>query len=117
MKSPYGTKLDALGRIRGVAGAMVVGESDGLVVDAILQDGTRGDVVAALVASLYRRARLASGAAGPGSSGFLQLDAEEGRICAAGIGKDDLVLIAIAESRANVGMIRMEMLREAKEPV
>jgi predicted regulator of Ras-like GTPase activity (Roadblock/LC7/MglB family) len=115
MKSPFGARLEALGRIRGVSGAMVVGESDGLVIDAILQEGTRGDVVAALAASLYRRARLAVGAAGLGSSGFLQLDAEEGRICAAGIGDGDLVLVALAETRANIGLIRMEMLRDPGE--
>jgi predicted regulator of Ras-like GTPase activity (Roadblock/LC7/MglB family) len=111
MKSPFASKLENLGRIRGVVGALVVGESDGLVVDANLQQGARAEVIAALAASLYRRARLASGAAGLGSSGFLQLDAENGRICAAGMG--DLVLVTIAEARANVGMIRMEMLREA----
>ena len=114
MRSQFAGKLDTLGRIRGVSGAMVVGESDGLVIDAILQEGTRGDVVAALAASLYRRARLAAGAAGLGSSGFMQLDAEQGRICAAGIGSGDPVLVAIPEPRANVGLIRTEMLREAK---
>jgi predicted regulator of Ras-like GTPase activity (Roadblock/LC7/MglB family) len=90
---------------------MIVGESDGLVVDANLQEGTRGDVIAALAASLYRRARLASAAAGLGARGFFQLDAEQGRICAAAIGDADLLIVAIAEARANIGQIRMEMLR------
>ena len=111
MNSPFTQKLEALGRIRGVLGAMVVGESDGLVVDAILQGGVRGEIIAALAASLYRRARLATGAAGLGSSGFLTLDAEQGRVCAAGAG--DLVIVVIAESAANVGLIRIEMLRDS----
>jgi predicted regulator of Ras-like GTPase activity (Roadblock/LC7/MglB family) len=115
VKSPFSGKLDALSRIRGVQGALVAGESDGLVVDAVLQAGVRGEVIAALAASLYRRARLAAGAAGLGSSGFLTLDADEGRICAAGTG--DLVIVVVAEPRANVGMIRMEMLRDTQSVV
>ena len=109
MKTPFSPRLEALSRIRGVVGALVVGESDGLVVDAVLQSNVRGEVVAALAASLYRRTRLAAKAAGLGTSGFLQLDAEQGRICATGV--NDLVLVTIAESHANAGMIRSEMMR------
>jgi predicted regulator of Ras-like GTPase activity (Roadblock/LC7/MglB family) len=88
---------------------MIVGESDGLVVDAVLQSGVKGEVVAALGASLYRKSRLAGEAAGFGATSFLQLDAENGRLCAAGQG--DLVLVAVAESQANAGLIRAEMMR------
>ena len=112
MKSQFSQKLESLGRIRGVVGAMIVGESDGLVVDAILQSDIRGEVVAALAASLYRRARLAATEAGLGSRGFLQLDAEHGRVCAAGMG--ELVLVTIAETHANAGLIRSEMLRNVE---
>jgi predicted regulator of Ras-like GTPase activity (Roadblock/LC7/MglB family) len=88
---------------------MVVGESDGLVIDAILQPQLQGDVVAALAASLYRRARLAMQAANLGSSGYMQLDAERGRLSV--VGMHDLVIVAVAESHANAGLIRSEMLR------
>ena len=109
MTSPFAAVLGALVKQRGVLGSMVVSENDGIIIDSYLQLGVRGNVVAALAASLYRKARLSSAAAGFGDAGFLQLEAEEGRVCA--IGRDDLLLVTIAESRANVGLIRVEMLR------
>lgn len=109
MKSPFADVLTGLTRQRGVLGSMMVGESDGLIIDSALQIGVKGAVVAALAASLYRRARLSADAAGVGTATFLQLEAERGRLCA--VGRNDLVLVALAELRANVGMLRIEMLR------
>ena len=107
--SPFTELLDALRRQRGVTAALIVSEADGLVVDSHLSVGMKGDVVAALSASLYRRARLAAQAAGYGETTVLQLEAEQGRICA--VGKHDLVLIAVTELGANIGLVRMEMLK------
>ncbi len=109
MASPFQAVLGSLIRQRGVTGSLIVSERDGIVVDAALQVGMRGDVLAALTASLYRRARLAAGAAGFGETTFLQLEAEAGRVCA--LGRDDLVLVAVCEPGANVGLVRMEMLK------
>lgn len=109
MSTPFSQILGALIRQRGVVGSMVVSEADGIVVDSHLQIGVKGNVVAALAASLYRKARLSSRAAGLGEAAFLTLEAEHGRVCAAG--HDGLVLVTIAESRANVGLIRLEMLK------
>ena len=109
MKSPFAEMLAAITRQRGILGSMVVGESDGLIIDASLQVGVKGPVVAALAASLYRRARMSAAAAGVGTATFLQLEAERGRVCA--VGRNDLVLVALAEPRANLGMLRIEMLR------
>lgn len=109
MRSPFTELLAALTRQRGVLGSMVVSESDGLIVDSALQVGVKGSVIAALAASLYRRARMSADAAGVGTATFLQLEAERGRVCA--VGRGDLVLVALAEPRANVGMLRIEMLR------
>ena len=109
MSSPFSGILGSLIRQRGVLGSLVVDERDGIVVDSNLSVGLRGPVVAALAASLYRKARLSSAAAGLGSAAFLQLEAERGRICAAG--RNDLVIVIVAEPRANIGLIRMEMLR------
>jgi predicted regulator of Ras-like GTPase activity (Roadblock/LC7/MglB family) len=114
MKSNFAGRLEAISGIRGVVGTMVVGESDGLIVDSLVQTAARADVVAALAASLYRRTRLAAGTTGLGSAGFLQLDAEGGRLFASGVPGGDLVIVAVADTRANVGMIRMEMLRGVK---
>lgn len=107
--SPFEAVLSALTRQRGVLGSMVVSEDDGIIVDSNLQIGVKGKVVAALAASLYRKARQSASAAGFGNAGFLQLEAERGHVCAAG--RNDLVIVTVAESRANVGLIRVEMMR------
>jgi len=66
--------------------------------------------VAALAASLYRKARLSGEAARLGAVTFLQLDAERGRVCAVG-GRSDLVLVVVADGTANVGLIRVALLK------
>ena len=109
MTSPFSALLASLIRHRGVTGCMVVGEADGMIVDSSLQIGVNGDAFAALSASLYRKARRAAIAAGFGSTGFFELDAEGGRVCAAG--RNELVIVVVAEARANVGLLRVEMLK------
>jgi predicted regulator of Ras-like GTPase activity (Roadblock/LC7/MglB family) len=110
MSSPFGEILDGLTRQRGVRASLIVSESDGLVVDASLRFGQDGDRVAALAAAMYRKARLSARAARLGAVAFLQLDAERGRICAVG-GRGELVLVVVAEPSANVGLIRVELLK------
>lgn len=109
MATPFGPMLDGLTRQRGVTAALVVSERDGIVVDSNLQIGQSGDRVAALAASLYRKARLSASAAGLGAVSFMQLEAPAGRICAVGGGS--LVLVVVAESSVNVGLVRVELLR------
>ncbi len=109
MSSQFAVVLDSLVRQRGVTGSLVVSEADGIIVDSILQVGIKGPVVAALAASLYRKARLSSSTAGLGEATFCTFEAERGRICAAGRG--DLVLVVVAVSAANFGLIRVEMLK------
>jgi len=108
MTSPFTAPLAGLIRIRGVVGCMVVGGDDGIIVDSNLQIGVDGGAFAALTASLYRKARKAAAAADFGDTAFLELDAELGRVCAAG--RNDLVLVVVAGPRVNVGLIRVEML-------
>lgn len=110
MNTPFGPVLEALTRQRGVRASLVVSESDGLVVDSNLRFGQDGERVAALAASLYRKARLSAGAARLGDVAFLQMDAERGRICAVG-GRGDLVLVVVADPTANVGLIRVALLK------
>ena len=112
MSSPFSPMLEALTRQRGVRASLIVSESDGLVVDSNLRFGQDGDRVAALAASMYRKARLSAAAARLGSVAFLQLDAERGRICAVG-GRGELVIVVVADPAANVGLIRMELLKAA----
>jgi predicted regulator of Ras-like GTPase activity (Roadblock/LC7/MglB family) len=112
VSTPFTKVLDALTRQRGVRASLVVSATDGIAIDSnlqIRQDGTR---VAALAASLYRKARKSATAAGLGGTGFMQLEAESGRLCL--IGGDELVLVVVADRDANVGLIRVEMLRSAE---
>jgi predicted regulator of Ras-like GTPase activity (Roadblock/LC7/MglB family) len=113
MATPFTAMLQTLSRQRGVTAALVVSEQDGIVVDSNLQIGQVGDRVAALAASLYRKARLSAQAAGLGAVSFMQLEAPNGRICALGVG--DLVLVVVAATELNTGMVRVELLRAAVE--
>ncbi|TMG84409.1 MAG: hypothetical protein E6H78_09875 [Betaproteobacteria bacterium] len=99
MSTPFTPVLDSLTR-------------HGITVDSNLQIGQDGARVAALAASLYRKARKSAQAAGLGSTGFMQMEAESGRLCV--IGGDEIVLVVVAERTANVGLIRVEMLRAAE---
>lgn len=112
MTSPFTQALDAIRRQRGVTASLVAAEADGVIVDARLQIGQRGDHVAALAASLYRKARLSATAAGLGEVGFIQMEAMDGRLCA--VGRNGLVLVAVTRREANVGLIRVELLRAAE---
>jgi len=112
VSTPFTPVLDALTRQRGVRASLVVSAKDGITIDSNLQIGQDGNRVAALAASLYRKARKAAQAAGFGMTGFMQLEAEEGRLCV--IGGEEIVLVVVAEPSANVGLIRVEMLRAAE---
>lgn len=113
MSSPFTAMLHRLSRQRGVTAALVVSEQDGIVIDANVQIGQEGDRVAALAASLYRKARLSAQAASMGAVSFLQLEAPNGRLCAVGAG--ELVLVVVAASSVNVGLVRVELLRALTE--
>ena len=82
MSSPFASMLETLTRQRGVRASLIVSERDGVIVDSNLRFGQDGDRVAALAASMYRKARLSARRRGSARSSFLQLDAERGRICA-----------------------------------
>jgi predicted regulator of Ras-like GTPase activity (Roadblock/LC7/MglB family) len=115
--SPFTASLEHLTRQRGVLGGLVVSENDGIIVDAIVQATVRSPVVAALAASMYRRARQSARAAGLGAVQYLELGAEQGRLCmagAVGVG-EDLVLVLVTDERVPVGLLRVELLRAAAE--
>ena len=112
MSSPFTAVLDGLTRQRGVRASLVIDAADGVAIDSNLQFGQDGNRVAALAASLYRKARQSAQAAGLGATGFLQLEAGAGRVCI--LGGKELVLVVVAERDANVGLIRVEMRRAAQ---
>ena len=112
MTTPFTAILDTLQRLKGVRASLVVAADDGIAIDSNLQIGQDGSRVAALAASLYRKARKSAAAAGFGGTGFMQLEAEAGRLCL--LGGDEVVLVVVAQPHANVGLIRVEMLRAAE---
>jgi predicted regulator of Ras-like GTPase activity (Roadblock/LC7/MglB family) len=112
MSSHFTPVLDSLTRQRGVRASLAVSATDGIAIDSNLQIGQDGSRVAALAASLYRKARRSASAAGLGATGFMQLEAESGRLCM--LGGDEVVLVVVADPEANVGLIRVEMLRAAE---
>jgi predicted regulator of Ras-like GTPase activity (Roadblock/LC7/MglB family) len=109
MSEAYAGLLDRLARARGVRGSLIVSQRDGLVIDANLRIGQRGDSLAAFAATVYRKTRLGADAARLGATTFLQLDAERGHVCAAG--REDLLIVVVTEPGANIGLIRVELLR------
>ena len=113
MSTPFAPILQRISKQRGVTAALLVSEEDGIVIDANLQIGQSPDRVAAFAAFLYRKARLSARAAGMGAVSFMQLEAPNGRLCAVGAG--ELVLVVVAATAVNVGLIRVELLRSVSE--
>ena len=115
------TSIDRDGTKAGFDCEMTAAVSDAVNIPVIASGGAgtfehfanvfrEGHADAALAASMYRKARLSAGAAWLGAVSFLQLDAERGRICVAG-GRGDLIIVVVAEPLANVGLIRVELLK------
>jgi predicted regulator of Ras-like GTPase activity (Roadblock/LC7/MglB family) len=110
MSFAYRRLLEAITRVRGVRGAMLVAAADGLIVAEALMEGVRGNAVAALAASLTKRVGSAADASGVGLPHFLHLQATEGALLAVPAGTD-LLLVTVADPDVNVGLARLEMLR------
>lgn len=110
--SAFAATVAAVTRHRGVTACLVVAEEDGIVVEGTAHIGVDTAAFAALTASLYRKASKAAAAAGFGGVSFCDLEAEEGRVLAAG--RNGLVVVAVTESRVNLGLVRVELLRAAE---
>lgn len=109
--SAFAPILATVTRHRGVTACLVVAEEDGIVIDGTAQVGVDTAAFAALTASLYRKAARASASAGFGQTSFCELEAERGRVLAAG--RNGVVIVAVAEPRANLGLLRVELLKAA----
>ena len=86
---------------------------DGLIVADALMEGIRGNAVAALAASLFKRCDQATAASRVGATRFFHLQAEDGTLLSLPAG-DELLLVAVADGDVNVGLARLEMLRAAE---
>ena len=109
----FGQALDLITRVRGVRGAMVVAQDDGLVVAEQLMEGIRGSAVAALAASLATRLRKAMEAAGVGVGVFWHLQCEQGALLVVPA-PSGVLLVAVAAPDVNIGLVRLELLRAAE---
>lgn len=109
--SAFTPLLASVTRHRGVVACLLVAEEDGIVVEGTAQVGVDTAAFAALTASLFRKASRAATSAGFGATSFCDLEAEQGRVLAAG--RNGLVFVAVAESRANLGLLRVELLKAA----
>ena len=97
-----------LQRVQGVAGVMLVGIEDGMVIAGDAGPGRDSDTAAALAASLVRRTRNAAHDAGLGVANFVRLEAERGHMCATVAG--EVVVVAMTSAGINLGRLRLEMM-------
>jgi predicted regulator of Ras-like GTPase activity (Roadblock/LC7/MglB family) len=105
--------LDRISRVRGVRGSMWVAADDGIPVAQLLMEGVKGKAIAAFAASLARKVSGASAATGAGRVRFVQMEAAGGTLLVAPT-SDELLIVALADSRVNVGLARLEMIRAAE---
>jgi predicted regulator of Ras-like GTPase activity (Roadblock/LC7/MglB family) len=113
MTEPLQRALDRISRVRGVRGSMWVAAEDGIPVAQLLMEGVKGKAVAALAASLARKVSGAAAATGAGRVRFVQMEAAGGTLLVAPAAQG-LLIVALAESRVNVGLARLEMIRAAE---
>lgn len=116
MTAGYAPLLEALTRLRGIRGAMVVDVEDGLVVAEALMGGLKGSALAAMAANLSSRTSELATQAGFGPPRFLHLQATDGSLLVAPA-VSDLVLVAVTGRDVPLGLIRLEMLRMAERLV
>jgi predicted regulator of Ras-like GTPase activity (Roadblock/LC7/MglB family) len=107
-----------LSHVPGVVAAMIVGATDGLIVETSPVAPSAGAIdprkhTAALAAYLYSKVIRASDAARLGTPAFMRLEAERGHIFVVGAG--DVVLVTIVTSDANLGRVRLEMMTAARD--
>ena len=105
--------LDALTHIEGVRGAMVVDAEAGVPVVSELRLDVRETALAAMSGAFYSRTVDAARAAGLGRVDVLELEGEEGHLIVAGAGA--LLVVALAEPDARIGLVRVQARRAAGE--
>ena len=108
----YQSALERLSRVPGVRGALIVDADAGVPVVSELAADVDGGALAALAASLFKRTDRAIATAAFGKLATLQLEAEQGHVIAGDAG--DLIIVAIAEPRAQLGLVRLEVHRTAE---
>lgn len=101
--------LDRLSHVPGVRGAMIVEVGTGVPVVEEVAASVDGGAVAALAAALFQRTERAAEAAGFGPVQILHLEAENGHVLVGGTA--DMAVIVLADTDAQLGLIRVETTR------
>lgn len=112
MSDLYREAVERLSHVTGVRGAMLVETDAGVPIMAELTEGVEGAAAAALATSLYKRMRRAAETAEFGILTTLQLEAQGGHVIVADAG--DLLVVAVAERNAQLGLVRLEAYRAAE---
>lgn len=112
MADPIRDAVDALSRVPGIRGALVVDAQAGVAVVAELSEGVDGAAVAALASSLFRRSANGARTADFGALDMLQLEAKDGHVLVAGAG--DLMVVAVADRDAQLGLVRLHAHKAAE---
>lgn len=105
--------LDRLTRIEGVQGAMVVDTEAGVPVASRLTPDVQETALAAMSGALFTRTTGASESAGFGPLRELQLEGADGHVVVAGAGP--LLVVALTEPDARLGLVRIEVREAAGE--
>lgn len=111
MAEPIEDVIGDLSRVTGVRGALVVDAEAGVPVVAELTEALDEGALAALAAALFRRATEGTRMAGFGGVESVQLEAQEGHLLVAGAGP--LLVAALVEPQAQLGMVRLQAGRAA----
>ena len=113
MTGAWTALLDGITRVSGVRGALVVSADDGLVVAEASMSDVDGAATAALAGSLAARLGRVTLALGCESPRMVLLEGERGGLMAAPAG-EGLLLVAVTDADANIGLLRLAM-RDAAE--
>ncbi|MEO8910986.1 MAG: roadblock/LC7 domain-containing protein [Gemmatimonadaceae bacterium] len=119
MKGALAEVVASLSHLPGVMAAMIVGAADGLIIEASAMKGAAAGGsdprkhTAALAAYLYSKITRASDTARLGTPAFMRLEAERGQICV--VGARDVVLVTIVSSDANLGRVRLDMMKASRD--
>ena len=113
MSGAWAGLLDGITRVRGVRGALLVSADDGLVVAEASMGDVDGAATAALAGGLITKLGRVTGAIGCAAPRMVLLEAERGGLMAAPAG-EGLLLVAVTDADANIGLLRLAM-RDAAE--
>jgi predicted regulator of Ras-like GTPase activity (Roadblock/LC7/MglB family) len=111
--SPHADALRRVSAVRGIRGAMIVSVPDGLIVAEALMEDVDGRAVAALAASLTGRLSRTTVSAGLGTPNVIHLRGEHGVLLTVPAGSE-LLVVAVGDTAANLGLARLEMLEAAR---